>query len=367
MQKITQLLLILFTLRPCVALSQTDSSSTTSSDTLKQWYLNNPENKKHNGIALAEAYAILPSAISPSTVIVAVIDGGTDSAHADLKANLWTNTNEIPNNGIDDDHNGYIDDVHGWNFIGGKSGDVFHDNDEITRLYKLKKSDLPAEYSFRKIHRSYRKEFNAASSNLYLLSRIKKMTEEISKNSATSPVKVEAVSAYHAHGFFSKRYKKIIVSAMKQDVTFETLKSEIDDEFIQLENSIKFNLNPKYDVRNIVGDDYKNLKDHNYGNNNITGPNADHGTHVAGIIGAVRNNNFGINGIAAAVKLMIVRVVPDGDERDKDVANAIRYAVDNGAKIINMSFGKSKSPNQQEVDEAVKYAVCSLCVKGAFC
>jgi subtilisin family serine protease len=81
-----------------------------------------------------------------------------------------------------------------------------------------------------------------------------------------------------------------------------------------------------------------------------------HGTHVSGIIGAVRGNGKGIDGIADNVRIMTIRAVPDGDEHDKDVALAIRYAVDNGAKVINMSFGKYFSPQKQWVDDAVKYA-----------
>ncbi len=86
------------------------------------------------------------------------------------------------------------------------------------------------------------------------------------------------------------------------------------------------------------------------------GQDAKHGTHVAGIIGAVRGNGVGVDGIAPAVKFMMIRTVPDGDERDKDVANAIRYAVDNGAKIISMSFGKAYSPYKAAVDDPVRYA-----------
>lgn len=81
-----------------------------------------------------------------------------------------------------------------------------------------------------------------------------------------------------------------------------------------------------------------------------------HGTHVAGIIGAIRGNKLGADGVADNVLLMSLRAVPNGDEQDKDIALAIRYAADNGAQVINMSFGKSYSPNQKEVYEAILYA-----------
>jgi cell wall-associated protease len=106
----------------------------------------------------------------------------------------------------------------------------------------------------------------------------------------------------------------------------------------------------------LVGDNYADSNERNYGNNDVTGPDAKHGSHVAGIIGADRYNNIGIMGVANNVSIMAIRVVPTGDERDKDVANGIRYAVDNGAKVINMSFGKGYKWDKKVVDEAVKYA-----------
>jgi subtilisin family serine protease len=123
-----------------------------------------------------------------------------------------------------------------------------------------------------------------------------------------------------------------------------------------MEAQVKYNLNPQFDPRAIVGDNPASLAERGYGNTDVTGPDASHGTHVAGIIGAVRGNGVGVDGIAPSVRIMAIRAVPDGDERDKDVANAIRYAADNGAHIINMSFGKSYSPGKAAVDAAVKYA-----------
>jgi subtilisin family serine protease len=105
-----------------------------------------------------------------------------------------------------------------------------------------------------------------------------------------------------------------------------------------------------------VGDNPADLSERVYGSADVMGPDATHGTHVAGIIAAARGNGVGVDGIAPRVQIMAVRVVPDGDEHDKDVANGIRYAVDNGAQIINMSFGKAFSPHKSAVDEAVKYA-----------
>ncbi|MEO1655581.1 MAG: S8 family serine peptidase [Bacteroidota bacterium] len=134
------------------------------------------------------------------------------------------------------------------------------------------------------------------------------------------------------------------------------MKADIQDQSDYFENQLNYGLNPEFDPRDIVGDDYSNTQERNYGNNEVIGPDATHGTHVSGIVGALRDNDLGMNGIAQDVKIMVLRTVPDGDERDKDVANAIRYAVDNGARIVNMSFGKDFSPEKSVVDEAVQYA-----------
>jgi subtilisin family serine protease len=132
--------------------------------------------------------------------------------------------------------------------------------------------------------------------------------------------------------------------------------SDLRDYKDQLQRQVEYNYNPDFNPRPIVGDDYSDKTERQYGNNDVEGPDASHGTHVAGIIGATRQNGLGVKGIARGIQLMSVRTVPNGDERDKDVANAIRYAVDNGADVINMSFGKSYSPYKSVVDAAVQYA-----------
>jgi subtilisin family serine protease len=129
----------------------------------------------------------------------------------------------------------------------------------------------------------------------------------------------------------------------------------ISDAVTEYETQSKYGLNTTYDPRDIVGDNYADPNQRDYGNTDVTGPDAKHGTHVSGIIGAIPQSS-GMAGIASSVLIMPVRAVPDGDERDKDIANAIRYAVDNGVRVINMSFGKAYSPFKRAVDDAVKYA-----------
>jgi subtilisin family serine protease len=150
---------------------------------------------------------------------------------------------------------------------------------------------------------------------------------------------------------------KRIVELVKKGVKLPDLKEQIKGGLEHFEGSTKYHLNIDFDPRNKVGDNPNDATERFYGCNRVSGPKGDHGTHVAGIIAAARNNNIGMNGVADNVKIMVLRVVPDGDERDKDIANAIRYAADNGAKIINMSFGKGFSPQKNVVDEAVEYAV----------
>ncbi len=306
-------------------------------------------------------------------VIVAVIDGGTDAQHEDLKANMWVNTREIANNGIDDDDNGYIDDINGWNFIGGKNGSVDNDNIEITRIYRdlnkkfgnmdLKNipSDKKAEYKlYLKVKAEFTKKYDLAKRNYELYYSFLKSYTALKKDIGKDKITNEDISSYKMTSSdvaLALNYFHTIISngGKIDDTDFE---AELKEGVEHFEVEYKYQLNTTFDSRaKLVGDDYSNIKERIYGNNEIKGPDATHGTHVAGIIGAVRDNALGMDGICNHVKIMVVRCVPNGDERDKDVANSIRYAVDNGAKIINMSFGKYYGTNKTAVDDAVKYAM----------
>jgi len=339
------------------------------------WFLKDPETDSVQGIGADKAYREFLNGQPSRTILVAVIDSGIDIDHEDLKGQIWTNPGEIPDNGIDDDKNGYVDDVHGWNFIGGKTGNVNEDSNELTREYvRLKKKfenmgdgKIPrkekTEYEqylkikekFEKLKEKSDKEYNFykgwfanASASIDTLKRILK----------TDTLTVEKVAGYAPRDpelTFAKGYILNMFRISGLDNS-EDLLDELKNGLVHFEQTALYGYNEAFDPREIVGDNYANVYEKGYGNNNVTGPDALHGTHVAGIIGANRENNIGIKGIAENVKIMPVRTVPNGDERDKDVANAILYAVDNGAKIINMSFGKSYSPQKAAVDKAVKYA-----------
>ncbi|NOR29414.1 MAG: S8 family serine peptidase [Lutibacter sp.] len=315
------------------------------------------------GISLDRAYKFLEGKTGV-TVVVGVIDSGIDIEHEDLKDVLWTNPGEIAGNGIDDDKNGYVDDVHGWNFLGG-SGVAAPEQLEITRLYaqyknrfdgKTAETIAEGEKADFKKYQKYSKAFEAASSRHFkTLDRLTIIGENFA-----------AVKTFLGKDDFSLED----LQAVKTDD--EKLQAQIGDvlgllsrgldekAYLEYYESQKKNKNYdlNFDGRAIVGDSPTNIDDTNYGNAFVIGSKDDeiHGTHVSGIILASRNNGVGMNGVAHNAKLMSVRAVPDGDERDKDVALAIRYAVDNGAKVVNMSFGKSFSPHRHWVFDAIKYA-----------
>ncbi|MBL7664611.1 MAG: S8 family peptidase [Bacteriovoracaceae bacterium] len=335
-------------------------------DSLKEWHHLSPIDG-YEGIQSHEAYEKL-KLTHENEVIVAVIDSGVDVNHEDLLGKIWFNLGEIANNKIDDDKNGYVDDINGWNFIGGADGkNVYHDTLEVTREY-VRLSNLQTQLQ------SEGKQLSPAEQELFaeVSLKVNKKRKEAQDNADYySEILDEIMTA-----------KEILIQGGIIDLSIESLQQlvSIDQDVLDARNvylnyleqgadevsiagaveyfqgQLNYNYNPTFDPRSIVGDDYSNGTEKNYGNNDVIGPDASHGTHVAGIIAANRNNEIGIKGIAQNVKIMAIRAVPDGDERDKDVANAIRYAVDNGAQVINMSFGKEYSPGKELVDAAVAYA-----------
>lgn len=328
----------------------------------ENWFNLDAKKNKVPGVSTEKAYAELLKDKKSTQIVVAVIDGGTEVDHEDLAPVIWTNTKEIDANGIDDDKNGYIDDIHGWNFIGGKDGDVNEDNLELTRVYK----NLTSKYTtgapkagpeldeYLKVKSAYESRKKTAKGNLALYTEIITNIDAITKAIGTENPTSAQLKAYKPANTMEE---KVLTIATKNKLPLGVLKSELKNASEHFNTELTIHLNEDLDSRKIVGDNYADANERYYGNNHYEGPQGGHGTHVAGIIAAVRDNNLGMKGVANNVRIMVVRVVPDGDERDKDIANGIRYAVDNGAKIINMSFGKSYSPEKSVVDEAVQYAV----------
>ena len=322
------------------------------------------------GISTEKAYTELLKGKKSVPVIVAVLDGGVDIEHEDLKSIVWLNKKEKAGNGKDDDKNGYIDDVHGWNFLGSSKGSVNYETLELTRLVRrdsskfanadatsVKAGDLPAFETYQKNKAELDKELAEARIGFDRFSGIKNAIDALVKKIGKENPSVEDFQAFKPADDMEANIQRIMVGQLKNSSFDEFYKNQIVPAYDHYKTQVEYNLNVAYDPRAIVGDDPNNSKERFYGNNDVAGPDARHGSHVAGIIGAVRSNELGIKGVADHVIIMGVRNTPNGDERDKDVANSIRYAADNGAKVINMSFGKSYSWDKAAVDEAVKYAV----------
>jgi len=333
----------------------------------------------YNGVATEQAYRYLKDK-TPSTVIVAIIDSGVDIEHEDLKNNVWVNVGEIPDNGIDDDNNGYVDDVNGWNFIGGPKGNVNHDTYEVTRLYKklkykyddanesqLSKTQLEEYKKFKKYEKEVMAKRDKAISSLENIKdtekRVLSAISALEKALDGKDLNVENLDSLDVSDPEVEMGVSMVRRAWNEGAeipTVENLRTEVLDQFVGAKEHYSgqkdFAYNPDFDPRPLIGDNYSDGTEMYYGNNDVEGPDAMHGTHVAGIVAAERGNDLGMDGVADHVKIMSIRTVPNGDERDKDVANAIRYAVDNGASIINMSFGKGYSWDKGIVDAAVKYA-----------
>lgn len=340
------------------------------------WFNLDPTKDNVNGVSTERTYEELLKGKKSTTIIVGVLDSGVDYMHEDLKDVMWTNPGEIAGNGIDDDKNGYIDDIHGWNFIGGKDGkNVERDNLELTRLYRFYKpkyegkteKDLKTKQEkkefelYTKLSEAYKKEKDEYQATYNQIKFIKDAFDVVIKDlkeQGVEKIDAEALKKYEPKDAQGKQGKFFAMKMMEREpgVSMADIMENIKEGYDQFDNLLNYSLNLDFDPRSIVGDDYNNSNERYYGNGDCKGPFSFHGTHVAGIIAATRKNNIGMDGIADNVKIMSVRCVPNGDERDKDVANAIRYAVDNGAKILNMSFGKQYSWDKKVVDEAVKYA-----------
>jgi subtilisin family serine protease len=342
----------------------------------KDWFLRDPEQDQLQGISAEKAYQTLLAGQPSRSVIVAVVDSGVDIDHEDLKNNIWVNEDEIPGNGIDDDKNGYIDDVNGWNFIGGAAGNVNEDTYELTREFvrlnkkfentvdgKVPKKQKANYEDYKKIKEKFEK-LKSKNEQQYGLYKNLQANVILSVDTLEAILKTDSLTQESLQQFTTTDPSLLFAKGFLLNM-FKNMGPEgnIDDLLAQLKEAVdyfgvivNYGYNENFDSRVVIGDNYSNPYERSYGNNDVKGSDPEHGTHVAGIIAADRKNDLGIKGIADNVKIMSVRTVPNGDERDKDVANAIIYAVDNGAKIINMSFGKSFSPEKVAVDKAVKYA-----------
>lgn len=331
------------------------------------------------GMSIAKAYQFLEGKKGVN-VIVAIADSGIDVEHEDLKDVAWVNSKEIAGNNIDDDKNGYVDDIHGWNFLGGKDGSIVNaDQLELTRIVKkgmdkfgdrkaseISDADKAEFQEFLKLKEKYTKSVQAHEQELINLQQTEDRITQIEQN-FKDVKEFLGKDNFTAEDLKSAKPESAQLAAKIADVSsmlsrgmseagLLDYKKQLTDYKKGKDASKSYDLD--FNARQSLGDDLYDITDTDYGNNNVIGSKdlESHGTHVAGIVAASRDNNKGVNGVASNVQIMAVRVVPDGDEHDKDIALGIRYAVDNGAKVINTSFGKAYSPNKEWVYEAIKYA-----------
>ncbi len=318
------------------------------------------------GMSVDRAYEALADREPARQVVVAIIDSGVDISHEDLQGQIWTN-DDVPGNGVDDDGNGYVDDTHGWNFIGGSDGrNVEQDSYEIARevaslrakasaagTSPLAAADAARLAALEAELAENRSEYEGVLGTLSGIQVAVQASDQIIRTHLGR----DSYDASDLEAIDTTDDEIARARDMLQFLAANGLSvSDLNDQVDYVRGRLDYGYNPDFDPRPIVGDNYEDTSERLYGNTDVTGPDASHGTSVAGVIAAVRGNGLGIDGVAPNVLIMPIRTVPDGDERDKDVANAIRYAVDNGANIINMSFGKSHSPYKAAVDEAVRYA-----------
>ncbi len=303
------------------------------------------------GMSVDRAYTELIKDHKGAKVIVGIVDSGIDINHPDLKPVVWTNPKEIPNNGKDDDKNGFIDDLHGWNFL----GDAVHENYEFIRLLK-KRNDGSADYKrAEKEFEEKMMEANAGKQQLDFFMSLEPTIQAHLKKDSFTLEDVKSIESKDEKVIEAKETLERILAMS----TLEEFKKRLEPFKNQVDTQMNYHFNKNFNGRKIIGDNPDDITDTNYGNNNVIGPVLDeslHGTHVAGIVAQVRHNGIGGDGVANNALIMALRAVPDGDEYDKDIALSIRYAVDNGAKVINGSFGKYYSPHRGWVIDAMKYA-----------
>ncbi|MBO9154202.1 S8 family serine peptidase [Chitinophaga sp. GCM10012297] len=343
----------------------------------KNWQLLSYGTDSLYGVDAEKAYSELLKGKKGKTVIVAVIDSGIDTTHEDLRDILWRNPKEIPGNHIDDDGNGYVDDVFGWNFLGAKDGGtVKEDSDEATReYYRFRKQYGNPDSALQKDSKEYvywtrlkdriQKPSTQAKTDYKMMLKVQEnllkcegILADYLKTNDFTVEQLDTLRSADQDVMLARSFAlRLLHSTNEEGTTYQALKNDLAEYVKELKRKAEYTGGEPEDKRaTIVGDNLNDINDRFYGNSDVQGQFAFHGTHVAGIIGAIRGNGLGIDGIADNVRIMAVKVVPEGDERDKDVALGIRYAVDNGAQIINMSFGKGFSPQKQWVDEAIRYA-----------
>ena len=328
------------------------------------------------GISLDEAYNYLKGRKSKS-VIVALIDGPLDINHNDLKNSIWVNKKEISNNAIDDDANGYVDDVHGWCFTANKN-DVYRSNQpsleaDVYKTWKKKFEQIDGS-KLRGVEKVQYENYIDGKTKLlerykilYLGSLLPVDTTKLTIDSSRFVQYLDHLLPQYKDTIISKilfatlPYNDTYDSAANQLFAIITKNShEWDLRLSEFDSSNKYQ--PGYtnyfapyalgynktilddtltNFRSLIGDDPNNFDDRFYGTPSISIPSSDmpHATMIAGIIAAKPSGKNGVKGISDNVQIMELSTgVPGGGTENKELVNAIYYAVNNGATIINISL-----------------------------
>ena len=364
-------------------------NNTVSVEKPKFWHHEDYGSTNIPGISLDKSIRSVNHLSSKKQIIVAVIDTQIDALHEDLNTSIWTNKKEIPNNGTDDDKNGFTDDIHGWNFLGNKSGGyTVWANFEYIRIlrdygpiFKNKsKEEIPVKDKFK--YEQYLKAIeNDKKFSKYFNNYIKSLKYDISLYQKTKDTLrhffpkenytyKQLDSLYRKHKINDKTYRE------RRDSNDQDLGALLDsyltsldiglNSYAKLTSALKQQDSTLNKSCSLSFNERKNIdcetSNKGYGNNKtqveIKGIPifSNHSTEVSSIIAAKRENNLGIKGFSDNIKIMPLPVCPSGDEHDRDIALAVKYAVDNGAKVINMSFGKDLSMYPELISEALQYA-----------
>jgi len=346
-----------------------------SNDDFKDWFHKDIEKDTIPGISLERAYKELLKNREGLEVVVAVIDTKLDIHHEDIKDQIWVNIDEIPDNNIDDDKNGYIDDVNGWDFLSNTKGEfIKYANLECMRVIRKfdtifadRAGDAISETQKANfaIYQRAKKEYLQRKDNAedYIKSadnwlndyypNAKKALEKFFPDGDYNISQLDSLLIIKTDDSIQNHHIKVIRTALKYDLT-----PELYTKWRNItQNELSTMLNIEFNERKIMGDNPEDILDNSYGHNQVYGDVPfQHAISVSGVLAATRSTNLGIMGISDNIKIMPVVMVASGDEHDKDIALAIRYAVDNGAQIINMSWGKNFSTHEDWVQDAIKYA-----------
>ena len=331
------------------SLKSYNNNLVTSKIDLNNWHNLDPEIDSIPGISVERAYDELLKGMKGKEVIVAVIDTGLDTDHKSLSNNVWVNKDEKIN-GKDDDKNGYIDDINGWNYLGSS----YNETRDMTRILRDNKVN---NGKYDQVEAEIKKEIKRSNEQLDILNYYVQLLEE-SKDLLSDHLDKDEFSIEDVNNIVTENEKLIRAKNIYIDFDFYGFTKEYLNQGIEQYNDfINYHFNIDFNGRT-TDDNIYDINDTNYGDSNVRNikESESHSTHVSGIIAADRKNKKGNKGINNLAKIMVLRAVPNGDEYDKDVALAIRYAVDNGARIINGSFGKYFSSNPEWVIDAIRYA-----------